>query len=48
MGRDGQCGSYGKKALLLQIFFVGYLKFVDSKRMPTAIFSTGYGASQWQ
>ena len=43
MGRDGQCGSCGKKALLRQIFIVGYLKFVDSRRMPAALFSTGYG-----
>jgi len=31
MGRDGQCGSCGKKALLRQILDVGYLKSVESK-----------------
>jgi hypothetical protein len=46
MGRDGECGSCGKNALLPQIFIVGYLKFVESKRMPAALCSTGYGASK--
>lgn len=31
MGRDGQCGTCVKKALLRQILIVGYLKFVESK-----------------
>jgi hypothetical protein len=48
MGRDGQSVSCGKKTLLPQIFIVGYLKFVESKRMPAALCSKGYGASKWQ
>jgi len=42
MGRDGP---RGRKVLHRQIFVVGYLQFVDSKKLHTALRSTGYGTS---
>jgi hypothetical protein len=36
MGRDGQQGSCGRKALNRQIFVLGYLKFADRKHLHTA------------
>jgi len=44
MGRDGPSSSWGKGALHRQIFTVGYLQFVDRKRLQTALCSTEGGA----
>jgi hypothetical protein len=45
MGRDGQRGFCGRKALNLQIFIIGYLQFVERKHLHATLCSTGYGAS---
>ena len=45
LARDGTGGSCGKKALHRQIFFVGYLQFVERRHLQAALCSTGYGAS---
>jgi hypothetical protein len=44
-GRDGTCGSYGKKALNHQIFIVDYLQFVERRHRHVALYPTEYGAS---
>ena len=44
-GRDGPCGSCGKKALDCQLFIVDYLQFVETKHLHAALCSTGYGTS---
>jgi hypothetical protein len=44
-GRDKIRGSSGKKALIRQIFMVGYLQFVKKKHLNAALCSAGYGAS---
>jgi hypothetical protein len=45
MGRDGPCGSCGKKVLNFQIFIIGYLQFVKREHLHAALCSTAYGAS---
>jgi len=45
MGKDGLGVSCGKKVSHCQIFFVGYLQFVDRQHLHAALCSTGCGAS---
>jgi hypothetical protein len=41
MGRYGQCGSCGKKALNHQIFITAHLQIVERKYLLAALGSTG-------